>query len=193
MAGRLTLVARWRSCARTGPTSRHCWPARIRRCPSRAAPKRSARSTRRTPRGDERADGVAQARGAEADLVAVLERRAVDPRAVEEGAVAAAVVEQDGLAVAVDDQRVAAGDRHVLEFDVGGDGASDPGHTVMDGDHAVVAGDVQGRWHGSKVPLDPEPRLRGTCEFYVLMSGMPARARITPARWTGWRRSCRKK
>ena len=39
--------ARWRSCARTSPTSRRC-PTRPRRCRWRAGPRRSARSTRRT-------------------------------------------------------------------------------------------------------------------------------------------------
>ena len=104
---------------------------------------------------------VAQLGSPDGDQIAVAEGLgALDALAVEADAVAAPVIEQHRLALAAHDQRVPAGDGDVLEFDVGGDGAADPCHTVVHGDHAVVGGDVQGRLHVSKIPVNAEAELR---------------------------------
>ena len=68
----------------------------------------------------------AQAVAPDDDLVAVLERPAVDARAVDEHAVEAAVVEQAHAVGLAHDQRVAARDGRVVEAHVGGEAAPDP-------------------------------------------------------------------
>ena len=57
---------------------------------------------------------------ADLELVAVAQRRPLDPAAVDEEAVEAAVVEGSKIAVVAEhDERVAAGDGGVLEPDIG--------------------------------------------------------------------------
>src|SRR4051812_18767992 len=63
---------------------------------------------------------------ADRDLVAVLERAPLDPPAVDEDAVERAVVEHARAVGLVDDERVAPGDRRVVEAHVGGQRAADP-------------------------------------------------------------------
>ena len=60
------------------------------------------------------------------DLVAVAQARLAHAPAVDEDAVAAAVVGDDGLAVALEDERMPAGDGGVVEHDVRTRAAADP-------------------------------------------------------------------
>ena len=65
-----------------------------------------------------------------------------DPHAVVPGAVAAAVVEQERLAVLVDDQRVAARDRRVVDLDVGAQAAPEPRDAGRERDDRRAGGEV---------------------------------------------------
>src|SRR6201999_789456 len=146
-AGRSTASRRSRSCARTARTW-STWRSTP-RCRWRAAPERSAPFTRRTSstsRGDEHRVGgglvdldVAQYRLAQADLVAVGEHGVVYSLAVEERPVEAAVIEQHGQSVALDDQRVAAGYGAVVDLDLGGHAPPQPGHPVGKREQGAVA------------------------------------------------------
>src|SRR6185312_6284952 len=92
------------------------------------------------------------------DLVAVLQEPAVDPLAVHEHAVEAAVVEQPHPVGVLDDQRVASRDRRVVEAHVGREAAADPGPLARQGDRVdLVALLVEEVVAGH---LDPGARLR---------------------------------
>src|SRR5215213_5680519 len=64
---------------------------------------------------------------ADLELVAVLERGAVDPAAIDESAVQRPLVLDEEPAVALDEQRVVARHRDIVEEDVAVGGASDAG------------------------------------------------------------------
>ena len=94
-------------------TARRAWTAR-RRC--------GACSSRSPPADVD----VVQAVAADDDLVAVGQRAPLDPLAVDEHAVEAAVVEHAHAVGLAHDQRVAARDGRVVEAHVGGEAAADP-------------------------------------------------------------------
>ena len=68
---------------------------------------------------------------ADHDLVAVGQRAPLHALAVDEHAVEAAIVEHAQPVGLADDQRVAAGDGRVVEADVGGQAAADPGPLAL--------------------------------------------------------------
>ena len=63
---------------------------------------------------------------ADHDLIAVRERAPLDALPVDEHAVEAAVVEDAQTIRLADDQRVTAGNRRIVEPDVGGEAPADP-------------------------------------------------------------------
>ena len=97
---------------------------------------------KRMPEIDRHIDEV-QVVAADHDLVAVGERAPLDPLAVDEHAVEAAVVEHAQAVRLADDQRVAARHGRVVEADVGGQAAADPRPLALQRERDDVAVDVR--------------------------------------------------
>src|SRR4051794_24076155 len=91
--------------------------------------------------GVEVVDGVAP----DSDFVAVGQRRPVDAIAVDVDAVERAVVEHAYTVRLVHHQRMTAGHGRIVEADVGGQRAADPGPFARDGRHDAAAGVLVGQ------------------------------------------------